>query len=262
MRSTRSGTCSELVFLRVRPHSSTPHPRPPPQARQDPSPAFALVPASGHLRVRSAPRAAVGPRAKPAVSVRHPSPSLHAPLGTHFPQGRGARWPSRPPRSPCRSLGPDAPHARRDPCRAPRKRKLPSLITSAPGKAHPIARPRSDILAGRREGAGHSSDAAKTAVPTDVLPRAVVAVAPRRPGGSRRRAWGRASPGLTRSAAPRPGRPGRRTKRGCRWPRGQPGRARPRTRRGSVDRGLPLRRAVARANGSSPPGRGGPAPRT
>ena len=66
-------------------------------------------PASGHPRLRPAPRAAVRPRGKAEVSVRHPSPSLHAAVGAHFTQGPGDSWPFRPPRNPSRRLSPAAP---------------------------------------------------------------------------------------------------------------------------------------------------------
>jgi len=57
---------------------------------RDPSPASALCAASGHPRVRSAPRAAVRSRGKADVSAPHPSPSLLAALGAHIVQGSAA----------------------------------------------------------------------------------------------------------------------------------------------------------------------------
>jgi hypothetical protein len=73
-------------------------PRPPP-----------LCAPTGHPRSSSAPRAPVRPRGTPDVSAPRPSLVHHAALVAHFTEGRGASWPSRPPRSPRHRLSPAAP---------------------------------------------------------------------------------------------------------------------------------------------------------
>ena len=95
------------------------------KARQDPSPASALVAASGHPRLRSAPRAAVRPRGKADVSARDPCPSLHEALGAHLTHGRGASWPSQPPSSPRHEAQPGCPDVRRGPWRARPEKEVP-----------------------------------------------------------------------------------------------------------------------------------------
>jgi len=99
-----------------------PHPRPPPQARQAPSPASALVPACGHPRLRSAPRAPSqaarnGRRVGPS-SVPKPSRGLGRSL--HPGARRSLAFPTAG--EPVPEPQPGRPHTRCEPCRsAPRK---------------------------------------------------------------------------------------------------------------------------------------------
>ncbi len=70
LSSPRKRDARDRLHYTARTHRR--HPRPPPQ---DPSPVSALRAASGHPRLRSAPRAAVRPRGKADVSARDPRPA-------------------------------------------------------------------------------------------------------------------------------------------------------------------------------------------
>jgi hypothetical protein len=126
LSSLRKRDARDRLHHTARPHR--PHPRPPSQTREDPSPASALRAASGHPRLSSAPRPPSGQEQRQTCRPGKPSPRLHAALGGHVTEEPSQSWPSRWPRSPRHRPSPAAPTSAAGRGAQAPKRKFLSLI--------------------------------------------------------------------------------------------------------------------------------------
>ena len=106
LSSLRKRDACDRLHYTTRTHR--PHPQPPPQTRQDPSPASALVPAAGHPRLSCAPRPPSGQEERQTCRPGNRSPAFTRPWPLTSPRDR-ASWPSRWPRSPRHRPSPAAP---------------------------------------------------------------------------------------------------------------------------------------------------------